>query len=185
MCGRYSFSTSKEKLQEQFDLLLEKQSQLTVRSPVRGQVQTWDTRRRLLQRPVETGQRLLTVADSRGPWELELKLADQRSGYLRRNWNDVEKGPPKATYVLASEPTRVFEGSIREVAQRADIDEELGNVVRVYVDLENSTEVANPIADVRPGTEVIAHIHVGKASIGYCKLYEFFDWVNRTWFRYL
>lgn len=171
-----------EKLEEQFALLHEKEGQLVIKSPSAGRVFTWDTRRRLLSRPVEIGQNLLTIADARGPWELELRLPDKRSGYLHEKVHTPEATDGiKTSYVLASNPTDVKYGTVREVSKSADVDEELGNIVRVYADLDETPEESTP---VRPGTEVIAQIHVGNASIGYCKLYEFFDWVNRTWFRF-
>lgn len=179
---------SLDNLRKQHSLLTEKMDDLVIRSPMDGMVISWDTERKLINRPVETGQKLLAVAESDGEWELELKLADQRSGYLRSIWPDSqrtidESTLPKATYVMASEPTKVYTGRVRDWSRRADVDEELGNVVRVYVD-------ANGLADgltdsLRPGTEVIAHIHVGRRSLGYCKLFEFFDWVQRVWFKYV
>lgn len=179
---------SLENLREQHSLLAEKIEQLVIRSPMDGMVISWDTRRKLIHRPVETGQKLLAVAKSDGQWELELKLADQRSGYLRSIWpesnSELEDSQrPKATYVLASEPTKVYSGQVRDWSRRADVDEKLGNVVRVYVDANGLEEGATQ--SLRPGTEVIAQIHVGRRSLGYCKLFEFFDWVQRVWFKYV
>lgn len=184
------FEASLSKIQQQYDLLLEKQAQLTVRSPAAGQVVTWDMPRRLGARPVQPGQKLLAIADPKGPWELELKLPDKRSGYLRDAWHrdnsaDGNKPPRiKTTYVLASHPTLVREGFVREIARSADVDEQAGNIIRVYVDINPASEPESDIR-TRPGTEVIAHIHTGRASIGYCKLYEFFDWARRLWFKYV
>ncbi|WP_417748679.1 biotin/lipoyl-binding protein [Rosistilla oblonga] len=190
------FEASLSKIQDQYELLLEKQSQLQITSPADGQIVTWDMPQRLTARPVQPGQKLLTIADPKGPWELELKLADKRSGYLR----DVIDEQPTATgltadktenaadslktsYVLASHPTLVREGMIREIARSADVDEDQGNIIRVYVDI--GKQPADSEVRTRPGTEVIAHIHVGRSSIGYCKLYEFFDWAKRIWFKYV
>ncbi|QDV71641.1 HlyD family secretion protein [Rosistilla carotiformis] len=190
------FEASLGKIQDQYDLLLEKQAQLQITSPADGQIVTWDMPQRLTARPVQPGQKLLTIADPKGPWELELKLADKRSGYLR---DVIDKQPPphgdtndqapddasglKTSYVLASHPTLVREGTIREIARSADVDEDQGNIIRVYVDI--GKQPTDSEIRTRPGTEVIAHIHAGRGSIGYCKLYEFFDWAKRTWFKYV
>ena len=181
---------SLDNLRQQHELLQEKSEQLVVRSPMKGMVISWDTRRKLINRPVETGQKLLAVVDSQGDWELELKLADQRSGYLRSIWpsepaadeTDTKTDFPQATYVLASEPTKVYSGAVSDFSRRADVDEKLGNIVRVYVDAKGLDDGVT--SSLRPGTEVIAQIHVGKHSLGYCKLFEFFDWVQRVWFKY-
>lgn len=168
-------------LKEQLTLLREKQSQLQIKSPVAGQVVTWDVLRRLGGRPVVPGQQLLTVANPNGDWELELRMPDKRSGHLIRAWNDSDANErPAASYVLKSEPTRIHSGVVRDVAASANVHDEDGNVVRVYVDLDKT-----PAGRVRPGTEVIAHVHAGRHSLGYCKLYEFFDWIHRMSFSHL
>lgn len=174
---------SVDKLQTRARLLSEQQAQLTITSPVAGQVITWDIPRRLGSRPVQPGQRLLTVADAKGPWELELKMPDKRSGYLRDAISKSENHSLDTTYVLASHPTQVHEGVVRDVSRSTEVDQEEGNIVRVYVDLKHPPQETG--AETRPGTEVIAHVHAGQASLGYCKLYELIDWVNRLRFSYL
>jgi len=62
-------------------------------------------------------------------------------------------------------------------------DKEHKNVVRVRIRL--SEEVYAKMQSAKPGTTVIGHVHCGRASIGYCKLYEFFDWAQRMWFRFV
>ncbi len=68
-------------LKEQLRLLEQKRDLLTIRSPQDGRVVTWDITRQLLNRPLEPGQFLLTVAADKGPWELELKIPDKYAGY--------------------------------------------------------------------------------------------------------
>jgi biotin carboxyl carrier protein len=175
---------SVEMIQEQHALLKAKQEQLKITSPIDGQVVTWDLPRRLQGRPVKAGQQLLTVADAKGPWELELRMPDKRSGYMREAWSNVGQTESlAASYVLASHPTNIHHGRVREVSRSADIHEKDGNIVRVYVELDHhpgKNEVRT-----RPGTDVVAHIHVGRASVGYCKFYELCDWVNRQYFKYV
>ncbi len=50
-------------LEQQEEIIKAKREQLTVRSPIDGQVITWDVKKMLAQRPVSTGQVLMTVAD--------------------------------------------------------------------------------------------------------------------------
>ena len=57
---------------------------LVVRSPAAGRVITWDPRNRLIGRPVEKGQTLLTIANTEGDWELEIHMSEDRIAYIRR-----------------------------------------------------------------------------------------------------
>ena len=71
-----------------------------------------------------------------------------------------------------------------DVSPSSDVDDkDNDNVVRVRVRLSDETYAK--IGSAKPGTTVIGHVHCGTASIGYCKLYEFFDWVQRAWFQFV
>lgn len=67
-------------LDAQWGLYKSKQQELDVKSPLDGLVVTWDLRNRLIKRPVQRGQVLLRVADPSGPWQLELRMPEQRMG---------------------------------------------------------------------------------------------------------
>jgi hypothetical protein len=69
-------------LELQLKLYKTEQQELDVRSPINGQVLTWDLRDRLQRRPVQKGQELLRVADPSGPWHLELKMPENRVGHV-------------------------------------------------------------------------------------------------------
>ncbi|MDZ7615550.1 MAG: HlyD family efflux transporter periplasmic adaptor subunit, partial [Patescibacteria group bacterium] len=69
-------------LEDQITLLNEKLGDLSARSPIDGQVVTWDVENRLIRRPVQRGQVLLRVADPAGPWQLELQLPEDRVGHI-------------------------------------------------------------------------------------------------------
>ena len=59
-----------------------KQMDLNVKSPIDGQVITWDLNNRLMHRPVQRGQELLRVADPSGPWQLELQMPENHMGFV-------------------------------------------------------------------------------------------------------
>ncbi|MCE9555833.1 MAG: efflux RND transporter periplasmic adaptor subunit, partial [Planctomycetes bacterium] len=73
-----------ESLVRQLDLLVKKQQLLKLTSPIDGQVVTWDVKNLLQERPVEKGQIVMSVANTAGPWELELHVRENRSGYVAR-----------------------------------------------------------------------------------------------------
>jgi hypothetical protein len=69
-------------LDAQLALYKAKELELQVKSPIQGQIVTWDLRNRLIQRPVQRGQVLLRVADPGGPWQLELHMPESRMGHI-------------------------------------------------------------------------------------------------------
>jgi multidrug efflux pump subunit AcrA (membrane-fusion protein) len=85
------YETSIEDLRIQTASLDRQVHDLTVRSPVDGQVITWDPYNRLMRRYVEPGQNLLTVAQTGGPWEVELHMPDDRIGHVRRALADLQE----------------------------------------------------------------------------------------------
>ncbi len=71
-------------LDAQLSLQKAKQAELLVRSPIDGEVTTWDLRNRLINRPVQRGQVLLRVADPAQLWHLELHMPEHRMGHIMR-----------------------------------------------------------------------------------------------------
>jgi hypothetical protein len=163
-------------IERELVLVREKQSRLLIHAPQRGQVVTWKVRDLLLQRPVSRGQGLLTLADSNGPWELELYLperrlmhvdpacrAGSRSGSASRTYADV-------TFALSTHPGRTFAGRIVEIEKAAEVRGEEGNTVLVRVTVDKGE--LPPLFDQ---TTVTAKIHCGRTSLGYawfCDLIE-------------
>jgi multidrug efflux pump subunit AcrA (membrane-fusion protein) len=173
-------------LKAQLALLKKNASQLEIRSPIAGEVITWDVEQRLRDRPVKPGQRLLTVAVASGGWEIELRIPDKRAGYVLREWqaSQSDNRSMLASFVLTSDATQIHQAQVIEVSPNSNVDDkESENVVRVRLRLAKDAMVG--IADAKPGTSVIGHVHCGNASIGYCKFYEFFDWVQRVWFQFV
>ena len=72
-----------QNIERELALVRDKQQQLTIVAPQRGQVVTWKVRDLLLQRPVVRGQGLLTLANPDGPWELELYLPERRLKHVQ------------------------------------------------------------------------------------------------------
>ena len=108
----------RDSLELQLDLCKKNEKELSIKSPISGQVVTWDLRNRLPNgRPVQRGQVLMRVADPSGPWQLELHMPENRMGHvaeakknstLRREKNcaicsrnncspNCQKHPPKKT----------------------------------------------------------------------------------------
>ncbi len=176
-----------QSLEKQTALVALKRSRLNVVSPQAGRVITWDLSQRLGRRPVEPGQHLLTIANDSGPWELELQVPDKLTGYLHRAIAARDASQPLLVeFVLASDPTQKRFAHVRHIAETTNPDNQAGSVLRVYADLQaQATDHNSWLQAVKPGTEVVAHIHAGKHSLGYSLSYEFLDWLHRTCFKYL
>ncbi len=164
-------------LRSEIELLQDRKQRLTIRSPIDGIVLTWDPVDRLTDRPVQPGNRLLTVAEDGAEdgadWTLELKLKEDRSGHVLRTWRESSPdAPPPVEYILATQPEHKFHGHIETIAGRAEITETDGSFVKVAVGIDPAESVP-----LRSGAEVRAHIHCGRRPIGYVWFHELIEFV--------
>jgi len=148
-------------------------AELEVRSPIAGQVLTWDLHKTLDARPVKRGQVLMTVADVNGPWVVEIKVADEHIGHVLAAQRDTDK-ELKVEFMLAANPGVSHTGEILRVAKTAERDDTDGPTVLVTVRFEKSQ-----IADLRPGASVVPRIHCGRRAIGYVWFHELFEAVQK------
>lgn len=159
-------------LAKQHELLLELRDQLTLRSPIKGEVITWNVRETLSARPVKAGDQLLTVADLNGPWIVELLLPDRRAGHLLSAREEIT--PDLAvSFVPAMNPELTLEGTIKDVARVTSHDELAGPVVAVRVAIDHEA-LGEPV----PGSTVSGKIHCGRRSLGYVWLHEAIEWIQ-------
>lgn len=152
---------TEQSIEDQLELQRKRQSELRITSPARGQVVTWQVRESLLRRPVNRGQRLMTVADPAGQWELELHVPERRIGHLVEAAGDSDDDL-SVTFVLATHPGEEFQGRVTEIARTAEVRGEDGNSVLVRVALDK-----DELPDLRAGSKVTAKIHCGTRSLGY------------------
>jgi multidrug efflux pump subunit AcrA (membrane-fusion protein) len=165
-------------LRQQQQLLSERKENLLARSPIDGEVITWDLENLLTARPVAKGDILMTVADTEGPWVLELLLVDRRVGHLRDALRDLGD-ELDVSFMLATNPGVTVGGKIKKVAKSTIIDETYGLCLPVTADITESD-----IDQLRPGAKVRAKIHCGRRCIGYVWLHEVFEFIqSRVLFR--
>ena len=130
--GEYLQLLEREKnLRGQLALIEEKRKNLVVRSPIDGQVLLpWDAEQSLKHRPVVTGQRVLTVADPSGDWELELAMPERRMGHVRKALDEF--GPDlEVSYVSAADPRSPKYGTLKKVYGITQVKGEEGPTVRM------------------------------------------------------
>jgi len=173
-------------LAEQIEVQKKRQENLTVRSPIAGQVVTWDVRGQLTNRPVERGQVLMTVADPNSSWELEILMPDADMGHVLRERDerrqqveagelDEEDRDVPVTYILATDPGTSFTGRIIEIQSSAEVHNESGNTVLIRVKMEDPQPDERQL---RPGATVTAKVYCGRSSIGYVWFHDLIDFVR-------
>jgi multidrug efflux pump subunit AcrA (membrane-fusion protein) len=161
-------------LEAQHAILQQQQSDLEVRSPIAGELLTWNAEQLLEARPVVRGQVLLTVADLAGPWGLELRVPDRRVSHLVEA-RDRCRVPLKVSFALATRPAQVLWGELDRVGVRTEVTEAEGAVVLATVRIDREE-----IPELVPGAGVVARIQCGRRAIGYVWLHDLIDAV-RAW----
>ena len=166
-----------ESLTEQQRLWEARRKDLEVRSPLDGVIVTWQVRDRLLLRPVEKGQVLMSVADKTGPWELEVQMPDDRLGHVNRAALAAQKAGRELTvdYILATDPGTRHQGVVREIHEQAEVRGEEGNtvLVRVMIDPERHEK-----EELGTGASVTARIACGKRSLGYVWFHDVLSFIQ-------
>ncbi|QDT94079.1 efflux RND transporter periplasmic adaptor subunit [Gimesia algae] len=163
-------------LEEQSKLLKNQQETLTLKSPIKGEVLTWDLQEKLLARPVQRGQRLLTVADLNGPWVLKMQVPDSEIGHVLAAQRE-SKEPLSVSFLLLTDPDQTYQGTIEKIAATAEPDADGKPVVQITVKLDHET-----IKGLRPGASVLPQIDCGTRSLGYVWLRRLFETVQREIF---
>lgn len=164
-------------LGERLKLYQQKLADLQVRSPITGQVTTWDVAHRLEQRPVTQGQVLVTVADPQSAWELELRMPEDRVGHLLEARQAGHE--PEVSFVLATEPGVQYRGVVREVDLLSQVRGPEGSSLLVKVALDGEH-----LPPLRSGAEAVAKVDCGSRSLAYVWLHDLADFVqSRILFR--
>ena len=107
-------------LDDQLGYCKAKQKQLEVRSPINGEIVTWDLRKLLpLLRPVHRGERLIQLADPAGPWELELHMPENRMGHITKYQQGLYE---KSREMLRQRLREDVQDKLGEEASDEDVD---------------------------------------------------------------
>ena len=182
--SRYSAQISQKRalhdnLARQGELLRQKKQQQMIESPLQGAVVTWQVRDRLVNRPVQRGQTLLTVADLNGPWELELYVPENHMGFVGSAQREFGE-ELRVSFVLAAQPGTTHYGKIRSVHTTAGLHGEDDNTILVRVEIDSS-EI--PPEALRAGSTVMAQVQCGRSSLAYRWFHDAVGWIQRTWFK--
>ena len=168
-------------LKRQRDILRLQREALVVRSPLAGQILTWDVDELLQARPVERGELLLSVADLAAPWQLRMEVPDRRIGHVLAEQKRAA-APLTVRFRTAGDPETTYFARVANIGLLADrareamADESPAPVVIVDADLDTLE-----IRGLRPGMSAQARIDCGRRALGYVWLHEV--WENlHLWF---
>ena len=163
-----------ESLGRQLEIVNRRVAELTLRSPIAGQVVRWDLIRSLESRPVRQGQLLMQVVDPAGPWQLELRIPDRHVRHvLAAQAAATDANRLSVRFLFRMSPKTTYSAMLDDVHFATDLDQdgELSTLAKVTLNPKN-------IPDLRPGSSVIAKINCGRRSIGYVWLRELLEFLQ-------
>jgi hypothetical protein len=168
---------------EELAILEERQKQLERVSPIDGIVMTWDVEKVLNARPVVTGQKLMSIADPEGPWEVEVLMPEKRMRYLdyafehesKRDENNQPYLDVEIILMTAAEHKHYGKLYPPGVGQQAELHAEDGAVVRLRC-VPNDDALLK--ISRRPGARVMADVKCGKRSVAFVCFYEVIEWIR-------
>jgi multidrug efflux pump subunit AcrA (membrane-fusion protein) len=162
-------------LQAQYEVLKAKQTECEVRSPIDGEVLTWNVNQLLDDRPVTRGQTLLTIGDLTGPWKVDVRIPDRQAGHVLAAQEAQPDVPLEVSCLLAMNPRDRFSGTLAKLGMRSETTPSERPYVEATVDFDRSA-----VEQCTAGAGVRASIHCGRRSVGYVWLHDLYDTV-RTW----
>jgi hypothetical protein len=166
-----------ESLEAQRKLYEAKKRDLDVRSPIDGVIVTWQVRDRLVLRPVEKGQVLMSVADKTGPWELEIHMPDDRLGHVNRAAAEAKRAGRdlEVDYIVATDPGTRHRGTVKEIHEQAEVRGEQGNTVLVRVTIDPQRHEKEELG---AGASVTARINCGRRPLGYVWFHDVLSFIQ-------
>ncbi|MDX1928080.1 MAG: biotin/lipoyl-binding protein [Pirellulaceae bacterium] len=165
----------KETLEAQIALQEQNQQRLNVVSPIDGVVMTWDLKKNLRARPVMKGNVLVTIADPRGDFEVELLMPEKRMKYLDAAMNESTTGTLDVEYKMKTDPSKTHKGVLTKAAihGRAELDQTEGAIVKLRVKPDSMEGVSR-----RPGAQLVADVTAGRANAAFVWFHEVIEWIQ-------
>lgn len=187
--------------QLEVESLESKQANLEVKSPIDGEIISWDVRKQLENRPVQTGQVLMTVANYSQGRELDLFMRQSRIGhvndarkglhddynFLWRTWWSIRGFTPKelsadlpVSYIVLSDPSTIRQGKVAFIDAVSQQHEQEGHVVKIRVQTDPNDKQS--LEGVRAGTTVKADVFCGYQPVGWVLFHEAWEWLETNVF---
>lgn len=136
------------------------QRELTITSPLAGQIISRDRRQTLLGRPVSRGNILATVSATSGPWQLICEISDRDAGYLQQALEDQSITAMALTYKRASDLDREYSLPLQRLEAHNFIKPDGTSVVRGFAAID-----VDSLQSVRVGQTITGQIACGRRSL--------------------
>lgn len=163
--------------EEDLEVLLVRETKLTVMPPAAGVIATFEPEQLLAGRPVRRGDLLVEVMQTEGDWQLELEIEDRRIGRL----GDALKAagsdglPVEFMLLTASEKTYAGVMHMQDLGTRAALNKDGESVVRAIVSVDPTT-----LEELRIGAEVFAKVDCGPSHLGEVLFGDVVDFLRRN-----
>ena len=158
---------------DQQRLIALKKERLEIFAPIDGTVVTWDAKRRLPGLPVAANQAVLAVDDLDSDWQLELKVPQNKIGYINRAIVAAEGEPLDVSFIVETNPNLRLDATLTELASRAEASEQGIPEFRATA----RTAPENP-SELRPGAGVTARVSCGEVKLWYWCFYQVYDYAR-------
>ncbi len=163
---------------ERLGFFEERQDKLEIVAPLDGIVITPDLRRRLVDRPINRGDLLMTIAQTKGEWQIELQIADNRIEFIENAIKEQHPEPLQVEFRLMSDSSETWIGELQGLDYRSDINEADG---QSHVTATVSLSEEDLDRSLRIGTRVFGKIECGKRNYFFLLSYELNNRI-REWF---
>uniref|UniRef100_A0A7C4LMV2 HlyD family efflux transporter periplasmic adaptor subunit n=1 Tax=Schlesneria paludicola TaxID=360056 RepID=A0A7C4LMV2_9PLAN len=167
-----------ETLGRQYALLEQERQSWTLKSPIAGQVLTWNVEPLLAGRPVQRGDVLLEVGNTGGDWVVEIRLRERDAGPVMAAWNHGRNTVPVEFVPLAG-PRFKASGVVHEIARVTELDDRGESTVRLLATVDRSQ-----VPDLRPGKTVLPRLSCGRHPLGYVWFRDLINAVRRMWWQW-
>jgi len=152
-----------KQIEVKLKFLKTEQRKLEIHSPISGVVVSRDLRKELELRPLRRGDSMFNVANLKGDWQLNIRVADRDSGYVNQYYSPsliTPESPTKIECVFDSLPNESFEGTVRYISSSVENPEGAGCFLLVLANL--SLEDANK---AHMGAKARVYFHCGQKPI--------------------
>ena len=151
-----------EQLNQKTEWFLDKQKQLCLKAPIDGQIITPELHTHLINRPVQRGNHLLSIANTNGAdadWQIIFEVEDRDFGYMSDALETGSVEDWKVQYRLESQLDQFFEATITSTDQNNSFREGLA-FVKTYVPIDRSK-----FKELRVGQSVLGKVNCGRKSL--------------------
>lgn len=148
---------------------------LTISSPATGTILSWNPLENWKLRPVQQGQKLMTIAQDGGQAQLQLRIRDSDIRHLWTATKQTQSAVP-ITFSIASDPGARFQAQLAEIGSITESMPGEEPTVRAVATVMDADKV-----HAKHGATVLARIRCGRTSLAYAWTRRLCDYVVMHW----